>query len=283
MALRPTNASEMRHWGEYPAYPGWRQQGPTAIPNPAFGVQAAADVFRAGFRATYGRTRPIEGVRRPHPQNEGRACEGRRAHTGGHHGTRTEGDARDRDGGRAGRDRERLRTVAVLPGRGGIDADPRGRRRLARAVLLAGPPLGSVRRVPLHHGEGAPRLGRPVGRGDRARAHPPARGGGQGRLAPREPGGPRRFGVRRRGRVRGPRGDRAVQDRYDIVGFDPRGVGRSTAVVPRAGGARQPRSSGSRRARAGATRGSPGRTSSRTPSGRRAWRTPARCSPTSTP
>ncbi len=149
--------------------------------------------------------------------------------------------------------------------------------------LLAGPPLGPVRRVPLHHGEGAPRLGRPVGGGDRARAHPPAREGGQGRLAPREPGGPGRIGVRRRGRVRGRRGDRGRPGplRHRRLRSPGRGSfdGRR---MPGAGGARPACSTGSRRARAGPTRGSPRRTSSRTPWGRRAWRTPARCSPTST-
>ena len=150
--------------------------------------------------------------------------------------------------------------------------------------LLAGPPLGPVRRVPLHHGEGAPRLGRPVGGGDRARAHPPAREGGQGRLAPREPRGTGRFGVQRRGRVRGRRRDRGRPGplRHRRL----RSAGRRVVRPPSNAWSRRSStacSTGSRRARAGATRGSPGRTSSRTPWGRRAWRTPARCSPTSTP
>ncbi len=127
--------------------------------------------------------------------------------TGGHHGTSAEGDARDRDGGGTDRDRERLRALVLLPGRRGVHADPRGGRRRARAVLHAGPQLGPVRRVPLRHGHGTPRLGGSGGRGDRARADPPAGEAGEGRLPPRQPGRAGGIRVRLRGRLDRLRGD----------------------------------------------------------------------------
>ena len=73
-----------------------------------------------------------------------------------------------------------------------------------------------------------------------------------------------------------------VQDEYDVVGFDPRGVGRSTAVSCFAPKELDQLLYGIPRALAAATGGSPRRTRSRTRSDRRAWRERARCWRTST-
>ena len=130
---------------------------------------------------------------------------------------------------------------------------------------------------------GTPRLGGPGGRGDRARAHPPAREAGEGRLPPRQPGRAGRFRVRLRGRLHRLRGDgcragplrhrglrsarRRTVERGDLLR-----AGRDGPAAVRA----------SRGPPAAATSGSPARTSSPTRSARRASRAPAHCSRTST-
>ena len=87
------------------------------------------------------------------------------------------------------------------------------------------------RRDDLRHREGAARLERPRRRRDRTRALRASGHGRQDRFAARQPRRARRFGLRLRADSLDFAVGEPLKQRFDVVGFDPRGVDRSTAVA----------------------------------------------------